>query len=74
MNSPEEFRKFNQLREERQELLDKRYRLLKKCGTRTAAEESQIRRWENRMDAIDRELDRITGTRNNWRKDISSNQ
>lgn len=69
MSRPEEFRKFSQLREERQRLLDDRYKLLRKPGERTADEESQIRRWESRMDAIDRELDKLTGVRNNWRKE-----
>jgi len=78
MSTPKEIAEAFNLREERQELLDRRYRLLKKKRPRDArkAEEydAQLRRWERRMTAIDLELNRLTGVTNNWRRDITPNQ
>lgn len=68
---PKRAAEWSRLREDRQKLCDLHYQLQREHGKDNTA---RIASLERRMDAIDRKLNEITGTRNNWRKDISPNQ
>jgi len=68
MSNPD-IREIYRLREQRQALRDQHYGLEK----RNAAH-ATLKRLEDKMDAIDKELNKLTGKPNSWKKDIVPNQ
>lgn len=77
MSTPENLTKWNALREQRQALRDQHYKLTRKPEPmnlrKASAYRASIKRLEDKMDAIDKKLRKLSGASDDWRTDTVPN-